>query len=110
MLRRLDHHPQASLDRQHRLAGPHLVPAHRPGIRALVEGRSVLLVDDVVTTGSSLVAAARVLRELGAGEIHGRTFAAAGRVAGGGMGPLAPAPSAPTLYDRVHARMGEHHG
>ncbi len=110
VLRRVDHHPQASLDRQGRLAGPRLVPTRRRTVRAGVAGRSVLLVDDVVATGSSMVAAALVLRELGATEVHGRAFAAAGRVPGAVMRPLAPVMSAPTLYHRGHARSGERNG
>jgi ComF family protein len=42
-----------------------------------LQGESVLLVDDVFTTGSTLKAAARALQDGGAGEITGLVFARA---------------------------------
>ena len=51
--------PQTGLDRRQRLEGPRL------RARGPVRG-TVLVVDDVVTTGGSLAAAARVLRAAGA--------------------------------------------
>jgi ComF family protein len=41
-----------------------------------VQGRRIVLVDDVITTGASLQSAARALQKAGAKEIHARTFAA----------------------------------
>jgi len=42
----------------------------------------VVLVDDVMTSGASLFAAARVLREAGAGHVTGIVFARTDRPAG----------------------------
>ncbi len=44
---------------------------------ALVRGRKILLLDDIVTTGSTISEAARVLLTAGASEIHGAALAAA---------------------------------
>lgn len=46
---------------------------------ALTEGKRVLLVDDVVTTGSTLSACAQTLRSAGAVDVVGLTFARARR-------------------------------
>ncbi len=60
---------QTGLDRRQRLAGPELA-ARRP-----VSG-TVLVVDDVVTTGASLATAAGVLRDAGADRVLGLALAA----------------------------------
>jgi len=69
LLRRTDARPQTGRSRADRLAGPSFEAL------APVSG-TVLLVDDVRTTGSSLSAAARVLRSAGASSVIGATLAA----------------------------------
>lgn len=61
---------RARLGRRQRTDRPIPFSLHR---RDEITGRRVLLVDDVVTTGSTLRAAARTLREGGAGEVIAAT-------------------------------------
>lgn len=68
--------PQTGLAREERLANPRGAFALRSGFGGAVRGRRhrpagrrVLLVDDVVTTGATLRAAAEVLRRAGAREV-----------------------------------------
>ena len=65
--------PQTGLAREARLANPGGAFALRSGLgagrRHRPDGRRVLLVDDVVTTGATLRAAAEVLRRAGAREV-----------------------------------------
>lgn len=60
---------QTGLSRDQRSSGPRLSCAN-------AQLGSVIVVDDVVTTGSSLLSAARVLRQAGAKKVSGLTFAA----------------------------------
>jgi len=66
-LRRVDDEPQTSRRRDGRLLGPQFAG----GGRRLRFTPTVLLVDDVVTTGSTLRSAAEVLRSRGAGRVCG---------------------------------------
>jgi ComF family protein len=75
LLRPRDAPPQASLPRQERLrnlAGAFaLDPLRAPALR----GQRLLLVDDVMTSGATLAAAARVLREAGAARVEALVLA-----------------------------------
>jgi ComF family protein len=58
--------PQYRLDRRHRAANVDDAFAVRPEAAAAIRGRWVVLVDDVVTTGATLCAAAQALLDGGA--------------------------------------------
>ncbi len=62
--RSLESVSQAMQDRQNRLKGPR--KAFELMRRFDVEGRSLLIIDDVLTTGTTANECARVLREAGA--------------------------------------------
>jgi ComF family protein len=67
--------PQTRLtkaQRQHNVSGSFTVPAHQ---RHQIEGKNVLLVDDVITTGSTANAASRVLLRAGAASVDVLAFA-----------------------------------
>lgn len=49
--------------------------AFAPGEIAPVQGKAVLLVDDIMTTGATVAECARVLKKHGAGEVHVLTLA-----------------------------------
>ena len=67
LLRREDGPTQTGRSRAQRLRGPRFV-----GLRAI---DSVLLVDDVCTTGATMGAAASALRRAGTGRVHGLVLA-----------------------------------
>jgi ComF family protein len=66
---------QFDLDRRHRRTNVRGAFAVRPGERHLISGRWVLLVDDVLTTGSTLAACAEALLEGGAAAVSAITVA-----------------------------------
>jgi ComF family protein len=74
LARRLATAPQTGLERAQRLRN--VRSAFAPG-QGAVSGRRVLLVDDVVTTGATLAAAARTLLDAGAASVT--AFAPTGR-------------------------------
>jgi len=66
---------QFDLDRRHRAANVAGAFMTRPERAGRIQGQWVLLVDDVVTTGASLAAAARALETAGAVGVSGITVA-----------------------------------
>ncbi len=70
LLRRSDNRAQTARDRKGRMEGPRLHPVGRQ----LRLAPTVLLVDDVCTTGATLAAAAAVLRHRGAGVVVALVF------------------------------------
>ena len=75
LLRLRDTGAQAMLDRQARLANVKGAFAVEPLRVCEVKGRRVVLVDDVMTSGASLHAAADALRQAGAASVTGLVFA-----------------------------------
>jgi ComF family protein len=67
--------PQSSLPRKERLLGVQGAYALEPQTRAEVQGKRLVLIDDVMTTGASLHAAAATLRQAGAAHITALVFA-----------------------------------
>ena len=65
--------PHLLLSRSERWASVRGAYAIREGFR--IDNRRILLVDDVLTTGATLDACARVLRKAGASEVRGLTVA-----------------------------------
>ncbi len=70
---------QAALARDDRWANLHAVIAVTPRARRDLRGKTLVLVDDVVTTGATVTACARALREAGAREVRVATAARAVR-------------------------------
>lgn len=75
LLRIKDTPPQRTLSRTERLRGVNDAFAVAPLRAHLVQGARVVLVDDVMTSGASLFAAARTLRAAGATHITGLVVA-----------------------------------
>lgn len=75
LLRIKDTPPQSSLPRSERLASVRDAFAIDPLRIATVRGQNVVLVDDVMTSGASLAAAAQVIRHAGAAHITALVFA-----------------------------------
>jgi predicted amidophosphoribosyltransferase len=72
LLRTGDSSPQVGRGRRARMAGPAGSIGVRPGTRA---PETIVLVDDVVTTGATLTACVRALRAAGALEVRPMVFA-----------------------------------
>ena len=70
---------QSGLGRDDSARRANVLGAYRVSDPALVEGRRVLLIDDIVTTGSTLSECARTLRSAGAAGVTGATLARARR-------------------------------
>jgi len=75
LLRIKDTPPQSSLHRRERLEGLSNAFAVDPLRRRPVDGARLVLVDDVMTSGATLFAAAQVLRAAGAAHITGLVIA-----------------------------------
>lgn len=82
---------QAGLGAQERAANLGGAVGLAPGAARVLRALPVLLVDDVVTTGATLVECARALREAGAGPVVAVTVAATVR-----RGRTAPSPALPS--------------
>lgn len=79
LLRIRDTPPQSSLSRAARLQNVQKAFAIEPQHHAAVAGKRIVLVDDVMTSGASLTAAAQCLRQAGAAHITALVFARAER-------------------------------
>jgi ComF family protein len=75
LLRIKDTPPQSSLKRADRLSSLNDVFAVEPLLIGRIKGARLVLIDDVMTSGASLYAAARVLRAAGAAHITGVVIA-----------------------------------
>jgi ComF family protein len=69
---------QVGLDKEARKRNVRGAFEVRPGKEAAVHGQNVVLIDDVMTTGSTVAACTRVLRSAGAQRVDVLTFAIAG--------------------------------
>jgi ComF family protein len=79
LLRIRDTPPQSSLSRSARLNNVLQAFAMEPLQQSAVAGKRIVLVDDVMTSGASLSAAAQCLRQAGAAHIMALVFARAER-------------------------------
>jgi len=68
------HHPQMVLSREERMKN--IKGAFKYSQEKKMSGSTILLVDDIITTGATLLACADVLRQAGAAEVYGVTWAA----------------------------------
>ena len=84
-------------ERRMALKGAFDVP---PGLKQTLEGRSVLLVDDIYTTGATADACSLALLEGGASEVFLLTLASGGNRRPEGMGPESPEPEGMGLEHR----------
>jgi len=75
LLRVLHSPPQSSLPRHARLANVQSAYAVEPAVFSELRALRVVLVDDVMTSGASINAAAQVLRQAGAAHVSGLVFA-----------------------------------
>ncbi|GAB2454650.1 ComF family protein [Comamonas humi] len=75
LLRQHDTPPQSRSTRAQRQRNLQRSFAIEPRLQPQVRGRCIALVDDVMTTGATLNAAARLLLAAGAAEVHGFVFA-----------------------------------
>jgi len=75
LLRVKDTPPQSSMSRQQRQLAVRGAYALEPAHAGTVQGKRIVLLDDVMTTGATLHAAARVLRRAGAAHITALVFA-----------------------------------
>jgi ComF family protein len=75
LLRVKETQPQSSLPRNERLLAVQGAYALEPRCLQLIQGKRIILVDDVMTTGASLHAAASTLRRAGAAHITAIVFA-----------------------------------
>ena len=92
LLERIRHTPpQARLNRTQRLRNTAGAFAPRPG--AKLQGETLLIIDDVATTGATLRACAEPLKQLGAGDIWALTVARAHLDAGGNDVAAAASPA-----------------
>lgn len=75
LLRRLGHQRQVGKQRSDRLR--QMKSAYYAAHPQIVNGQNVLLIDDVITTGSSIESAARTLKQAGANQVFVLVFALA---------------------------------
>jgi predicted amidophosphoribosyltransferase len=68
---------QSHLPRSERLHNLDQAFALEPTARASIQGQSIVLIDDVMTTGTTLRQAARLLRQAGARSVGALVFARA---------------------------------